>query len=139
MSNTNGFTVISNDVIQNKNISVGAKSLYFLLSSYCFADKKECFPSQKTLAEQLNKSVRTIQRWLKELEENGLIQIKNRGYLTNLYTILKKIYINPTVKKVKEKVNTLKNKYSKKQDHFNNFEQRDYNYNELEKQLLGWE
>lgn len=135
---SNGFTNVNNDVMTNSNISCGARTLYFILNSYCFGDKTKCFPSQATLSKVIGKSVRTVQRYLVELKENGLILIKNRGYLTNIYTILNKVVVNPTVKKVKEKVNNLKNKYSKKQDHFNDFEQRQYDFNELEKQLLGW-
>lgn len=136
---SNGFTNVNNDVMTSSKLSVGARTLYFILNSYCYNTKTECFPSQVTLSKVLGKSIRTVQRYLIELKENGLIAIKNRGYLTNIYTILSKVCINPAVKKVKEQVNTLKNKYSKKKkDNFNNFEQRQYNYNELEKQLLGW-
>ncbi|MDU1413479.1 MAG: helix-turn-helix domain-containing protein [Clostridium sp.] len=112
---SNGFTNVNNDVMTSSKLSVGARTLYFILNSYCFGNKTECFPSQKTLSKALGKSVRTVQRYLIELKENGLIAIKNRGYLTNIYTILSKVCINPSVKKLKKKlillkINILRNK-----------------------------
>lgn len=113
--------------------------------SICHGDKLECFPSKKTLLEALNRSARTIQRYLKELYDNNIIARKRRGHLTNVYTVLVK-KTKDIVNRVKEKVNknNIQNKYLRaaRELRFNNFTQREYTedqYNELEKKLLGWE
>lgn len=86
----NNFTMIPNGVISDKNISHGAFRLYCILNSYCYGSKDMCFPSQNTLAQRMNKCIRTIQRYLKELMENGIIKIKRRGSVSNLYQLLTK-------------------------------------------------
>lgn len=138
-----GYTVIQNKLI-TAPISNGAYRLGSYMLSICYGEKLECFPSQQTLAEALNRSVRTIQRYLKELYDNNIISRKRRGHLTNVYTILIK-KTKDVVNRVKEKVNknNIQNKYSKaaKELRFNDFTQREYTeqqYDELEKKLLGW-
>ncbi|QAT40992.1 helix-turn-helix domain-containing protein [Clostridium sp. JN-9] len=86
----NNFTMIPNEIMSNKNISHGAFKLYCILNSYCYGSKDTCFPSQNTLAQRMNKCIRTIQRYLKELIENGIIIIKRRGSVSNLYQLLTK-------------------------------------------------
>lgn len=64
---------------------------------YCYlcdrADKNgECFPSAKTIALDLSLSKRTVFRALNELENNGLIEKKQRirksgGISSNLYKL----------------------------------------------------
>lgn len=133
------FTIIKNEIMLDPKLSTGSRTLYFILSSYCYADKTECFPSQSTLAKQLGKSIRQIQRYLKELVENKIISIKNRGHLTNVYKMLQKVIINKAVTKVKSTISRVKQSYkNKKKSNWDNFEQRDYNYEELERKLLGW-
>lgn len=140
----NGYTIIQNKLI-TAPISNGAYRLGSYISSICYGDKLECFPSQKTLAEALNRSVRTIQRYLKELIDNNIIYKRRRGHLTNVYTVLVK-KSKEIVNRIKEKVN--KNKpskkvnYAKKELRFNNFTQRNRSeeeYKDLEYKLLGWE
>ena len=141
-----GYTVIQNKLI-TAPISNGAYRLGSYMLSICFGDKLECFPSQKTLAEALNRSVRTIQRYLKELYNNNIISKRRRGHLTNVYTVLVK-KVKEVVNRVKEKVNKnkpiIQNKYQKatKELKFNSFTQREYTeeqYKYIEKKLLGWE
>lgn len=86
----NSFTMIPNGVISDKNISHGAFRLYCILNSYCYGSKDSCFPSQNTLAQRMNKCIRTIQRYLRELMENGIIKIVRRGSVSNLYQLLTK-------------------------------------------------
>ncbi len=73
MSYTNRFGIVSQEVLQDPELSIQAKGLYSLLCTY--ADKnRECFPSINTLADHCNKSVRSISYLILEL--------KNRKYLT---------------------------------------------------------
>ncbi len=138
------FTMIENEIF-NYSISGQAFKLYCLLKSYCFYDKTLCYPSQKTLAGKLNKSVRTIQRNLSELVKVGLIKIKRRGSVSNIYELIGisnssssiDTSIKKTLEKSKPKDSNWKNYSNKKQDLFNNYEQRNYDFEKLENALLG--
>jgi DNA-binding transcriptional regulator YhcF (GntR family) len=133
------FTPISNELL-DMDMSDGAFRLYCLIQSYCFGDKKECYPSQRVLANRLRKSVRTVQRYITELIELGLITVKRRGSTSNLYQVLKKAIqgsaeaASKTVNKIKQKCEG-KKKNSKSS--FNNFQQRSYDMNKLENLLLN--
>lgn len=81
------FTMIENEIF-NYDISGQAFRFYCLLKSYYLNGKTLCYPSQKTLAERLNKSVRTIQRNLSELVKAGLIKVKRRGSISNIYELV---------------------------------------------------
>lgn len=73
MSYTKRFGIVSQEVLQDPELSIQAKGLYSLLCTY--ADKnRECFPSINTLADHCNKSVRSISYLISEL--------KNKKYLT---------------------------------------------------------
>ena len=83
----------------------------------------------------LNICVRTVQRSLKRLISEGYITIERKLGSVNIYTLLK-----PIIDKVKTTISKIKNTYnnSKKKNKFRNYNQRDYNMEELEKKLLGW-
>jgi ASC-1-like (ASCH) protein len=69
-------------------IGVIGLALYNAYSSYA-RDKGVAFPSQKTLAEKLRLSIKTIIKYNRILEANGLIKIERRKGRTNLVTLLK--------------------------------------------------
>jgi len=76
-------------------IGVIGLALYNAYSSYA-RDKGVAFPSQKTLAEKLRVSIKTIIKYNRILEANGLIKIerkKGKGK-TNLVTLLKVENVN---------------------------------------------
>lgn len=138
----NNYTILNNEDIINTNISSSAFRLYCLLQSYCYSNKLQCFPSQKTLSEKLgNKSIRSVQRWLQELVSAGLISIKHRGSISNLYTLLKKQIVqkvNNAVDKAKNAYNQAKQNFKQvKKDNFNSFTQRKYDYSKLEELMLN--
>lgn len=142
------YTIIDNNLITNLKISDGAYRCYNLLLSMCYADKCTCYPSIEYIATALGRSCRTINRYLKELVELGLIVKRRRGSISSIYTLLKK-KTQQIVQKVKDKVNKAKNAYKgykndsynnydkNKVDTFNNYPQREYNWKELENKLLG--
>jgi biotin operon repressor len=85
-------------------IGVIGLALYNAYSSYA-RDKGVAFPSQRTLAEKLGLSIKTIIKYNRILEANGLIKIerkKGKGK-TNLITLLKVENVN--------QVQRLKNTY----------------------------
>lgn len=159
----NNFTMVQNEIL-SLNLSGQAFKLYCILKSYCFKDKTTCFPSQKLLADRLNRSVRTVQRALKELADCGLIYIKRRGSISNIYELSKSIKSSDSLDKnnnIHEKLNSLMDKntslksnsekyhhspntynnysnWKNKKDSFNDYEQRNYNFSKLEHMLLGY-
>jgi len=82
-----GWTGVPNFILESKDISVGAKLTYAMLLKYA-REMDECFPGQERLANGMGNGERSVRRWLKELEEAGLISIKQRGQgRPNLYTV----------------------------------------------------
>ena len=82
-----GWTGVPNFILESKEISVGAKLTYAMLLKFA-REENECFPGQETLAKQMGNGVRSVRRWLHELEKSGLLTIKQRGQgRPNLYTV----------------------------------------------------
>src|SRR5512135_953935 len=73
-----GWTGVPNFILESKQISAGAKLIYAMLLKYA-RELDECFPGQDRLACDMGNGVRSIRRWLQELEQVGLIKIKQRG------------------------------------------------------------
>jgi len=143
----NNETIIQNELIANIRISDGAYRLYIMLQSMCYGQKCECYPSEHYLATSLGRSVRTVQRYLKELVQHNLIVKRRRGSTSNKYTVLAKISqkarekINKAVNKAKQSYNSFKNGSNApkpKESAWSNYAgQRDYNFSNLEGILLG--
>jgi transcription initiation factor IIE alpha subunit len=82
-----GWTGVPNFILESKDISVGAKLTYAMLLKYA-REMDECFPGQDRLAKDMGNGVRSVVRYIAELEEVGLIAVKRRGQgRPNLYTI----------------------------------------------------
>lgn len=82
-----GWTGVPNFILESKEISAGAKLVYAMLLKYA-RELDQCFPGQERLAEDMGNGERSVRRWLKELEQTGLISIKQRGQgRPNLYTV----------------------------------------------------
>ena len=82
-----GFTQVPNLILQNPDLSIGAKITYAVMLSYAWNDN-HCFPGQATLANDLGSGERSVRRYIKELETSGFIKIKQRGLgKVNLYEL----------------------------------------------------
>ena len=82
-----GWTGVPNFILESKRISVGAKLTYAMLLKYA-REMDECFPGQERLAKDMGCGLRSITRYIAELEAVELITIKRRGQgRPNLYTI----------------------------------------------------
>jgi hypothetical protein len=68
-------------------LSAPALRLYLILLSYCYQDKRECWPSVSTLQELMQTKRRSIQRWLAELENFGFVEIGVRAGYSNIYLL----------------------------------------------------
>lgn len=91
----NGFTMISNNITRNTNLSDNAKSLYIYLKSH---NQESFYLSQRLIANYFHKSIDKIQRAISELKENGFLTIEQKpnenAYIYHLYdktTIIEKI------------------------------------------------
>lgn len=65
------YAVIPHEVLANRTLSNGAKLLYANLSR----DERggKCLDDNKLLSKKMSVSVRSIQKWIKELEDQGYI------------------------------------------------------------------
>jgi hypothetical protein len=82
--------MISNVVMRDPSLSMQAKYLYGLLKSYAWQDSKT-YPGVKTLCASAGVGKDTLGKYLKELVDAQLLEVRRRGQgKTNLY-IFKKI------------------------------------------------
>lgn len=82
-----GWTGVPNFILESEKISIGAKLTYAMLLKYA-RELDECFPGQERLAKDMGSGLRSVVRYISELEEVGLITITRRGQgRPNLYTI----------------------------------------------------
>ena len=86
-----GWTGVPNFILESDQISIGAKLTYAMLLKYA-REMDECFPGQERLAKDMGNGLRSVVRYISELEQVGLITIKRRGQgRPNLYTILYRV------------------------------------------------
>ncbi len=84
---TNGFTQVPNYMLKSSRISPGAKLTYALLLSYAWGNDY-CFPGQETLAKDMGSGLRSVARYIKELEREKFLTIKKLGQgRVNLYEL----------------------------------------------------
>jgi len=82
-----GFTQVPNFILTNKQITVGAKLAYAMLLKYAWTDDA-CYPGQQKLADDMGAGERSVRTYLKELEDAGFLEVKQRGLgKTNLYRL----------------------------------------------------
>lgn len=82
-----GFTQVPNFILQNSKISIGAKITYAMMLKYAW-DDDHCYPGQEKLAADIGTTDRSVRRYLKELEEAGFVDIRQRGLgKVNIYNL----------------------------------------------------
>ena len=82
-----GWTGVPNFILESKEISIGAKLTYAMLLKYA-RELDNCFPGQDRLAKDMGNGMRSVVRYIAELEEVGLVTVQRRGQgRPNLYTI----------------------------------------------------
>src|SRR3954470_9538804 len=82
-----GFTQVPNFLLKDPKISANAKVVYSMLLSYAW-DNDRVFPGQERMAKDIGTSQPTIARAVKELEDNGWLEIQRRGQgKTNVYIL----------------------------------------------------
>lgn len=82
-----GFTQVPNFILRSATLSMGAKLTYAMFLSYAWANDL-CFPGQEKLAQAIGVRRSTVNLFVRELAQAGLITVKRRGLgKTNVYTI----------------------------------------------------
>lgn len=82
-----GFTQVPNAILRSPDLTPAAKMTYAMLLSYAWQNDY-CFPGQERLANNIGVSDRSVRTYLKELEEKGLLTIRQQGQgKPNLYTL----------------------------------------------------
>ena len=82
-----GFTQVPNHILETSKISPGAKLAYAMLLKYAWQNNF-CFPGQDRLAKDMGGGVRSIVRYVQELETGGFVKIVRRGQgKPNLYEL----------------------------------------------------
>lgn len=82
-----GFTTIPNTVLDNANLSLGARMT--LISLMSFAWRGDPFPGQARLAKMLGVSDRTVREYVGELIRTGYVKTYRRGRgKTNVYRLI---------------------------------------------------
>ena len=84
---TKGFTQVPNHLLKSEKISPGAKLAYTMLLSYAWQNDF-CFPGQERLAKDMGSGVRSVVRYIQELEKHEFIKVKRQGQgRSNLYEL----------------------------------------------------
>ena len=82
-----GFTQVPNAILKAKDVSPGAKLAYTMLLSYAWHNNL-CYPGQERLAEDMGVTDRSVRNYLKELEKNKYLTVRQLGQgKTNTYDL----------------------------------------------------
>ena len=82
-----GFTQVPNFLLKDPKVSANAKVVYSMLLSYAWTNNL-VFPGQERMADDIGSSQPTIARAVKELEQQGWLEVRRRGQgKTNLYIL----------------------------------------------------
>lgn len=82
-----GFTQVPNFILENPDLSDGAKVTYALFLRYAW-DDEGAFPGQETMASHLGCHRATVARHISDLKKVGYLEVVRRGLgKTNLYIL----------------------------------------------------
>jgi Helix-turn-helix domain len=95
------------EALFDHSLSLGAKAVYQALDSYAWTSP-ECCPREATIASRLNKSVRSVERWMSELKKRGYIRV-DRTVHGNSYVLLRRM--GPTLAKSVENSDSVTRQY----------------------------
>ncbi len=95
----NRFAMIPHWLILS-DVSDGALRLYAALMKYADSTTRQAFPSRATIANDMHKSVKSVDRYLRELESLGAVRVQRRkrvGSLENQSSVYTLVTTNPRV------------------------------------------
>ena len=76
--------------VLEKSITLGAKVMYAILCNYA-SERDHCWPSQATLAARLSCSISSVKKYLGELVNERLIEIRNEKCRSSIYYMLRPV------------------------------------------------
>ena len=107
-----GWGMLSKRVMQDKNLTVGAKALYAYLCSYAWG-KSECYPTVGSIMEDLGIADKTFTRYRNELQQSGYVTVEFRnvrGQNRNVYLLNSTpVKMSPPSKKTPSKNDPVQN------------------------------
>lgn len=145
------FLKLDYELITDTKITSNEFRIYTYLLSRYNIEYQGAFPSYETIATKLNIGIATVKRSVKNLVKLGYMIIEKAKGKKGNYNIYKKLkyLINSIKEHTRRYKNELKNKSEKvkkvvknvfnKSQKFNNYKQREYDYDKLENELLGWD
>src|SRR3954447_22323012 len=75
-------------VLRDGTLAAGPRLLWATLVSYAWGDKTTCWPGEETLGADLGTSTRNLRRWMRVLQDRGLVAVRRHGLgQTNVYTL----------------------------------------------------
>ncbi len=98
-----GFVMLPKVILHARNLSRDAKILYAILVDYAWQERR-CFPGYARLCADMGASEPIVRKYMRELEEVGLLTQKRRGLgKTNLYVLLRiaSAQLNPPLSRTK--------------------------------------
>lgn len=88
MADNEGFTVVPNTLIDDKNLTATEKIIMLSLLRYYNSEQQRAWPSTITLSEITGLSRLWVMRTLKRLEEKGYIRVEKRAGRSACYELL---------------------------------------------------
>lgn len=121
-----GFTIIPSLLLRaQQRLGLNCTQLAVLLQlvDYWWDEKRKPYPSKKSLSERLGLSSRTVQRYIAELEQAGLVQrierrAANKGKQSNIYDlsglVQRLIELEPEFREVQEEARAKRRQVSRR-------------------------
>lgn len=92
-----GYTMAYTKINRCYFISSEAKQLYTNIGEYAYHGKRECFPGQESLRQELGWSKPTLSNYLNELRVTGLVTTKHQNFGGTLVYTLHEIHKIPVL------------------------------------------
>ena len=131
------FLQIPLEMLEDTNLTGNDFKILCLLMRYQNKDTKQAYPSIEKIATDTGISVATIKRSIKRLHQQNYFSISKKKCASGKYNIYSDFKY--TVADNNTKTKSTSNSTNNKVIGFNNFKPRDYDYDDLEKKLLGWD
>lgn len=127
------FIQIPLEMLEDTNLTGNDFKILCHLMKHINKSTKTAFPSIEKIATDTGISIATVKRSIKRLSQQNYFSISKKKCASGKYNIYSDFKYNIS------DVETKSYKSNNKVIGFNNFKPRDYDYNDLERKLLGWE
>jgi hypothetical protein len=80
-----GYILIANALTRCLFLNSSAKFIYTLLATYCYGDKRDCYPTMEELAFLSDRTEKWVGEYISVLEKAELLTVRKTKYGNNLY------------------------------------------------------